>query len=96
MHKDEGQLVESICDVFKELSNYGNIKFLIKVPKTYLKIFLLKYYFLDETVVEMHSLKLNETLLYDISKRYRDNDSVAEKCQKIISKIEAKNKESSE
>lgn len=44
----------------------------------------------------MHSLKLNETLLYDISKRYRDNDSVAEKCQKIISKIEAKNKESSE
>jgi hypothetical protein len=41
-------------------------------------------------VTEMKSIKLNETLLKEIEKRYRDNREISELCRIVIEKIEEK------
>jgi hypothetical protein len=68
-HKDESDVVEHICCVFKELCRYG------------------------EMIVEMKSIKLNETLIAEIHKRYRDNHEIYELCAFVRQKIEEKIKE---
>lgn len=39
-------------------------------------------------IIEMKSIKLNETLINDISKRFRDNLHINQLCSAINSKIE--------
>lgn len=43
-------------------------------------------------ISEMQSVKLNESLLYDIAKRYRENVKISETCLSICLLIEARNK----
>lgn len=40
----------------------------------------------------MYLVRLHETLLYEISKRYRENNLISEKCFHVIAKIDEKRK----
>jgi len=48
------------------------------------------FLFLDEIVDEMNSIKLDETLLVDICKLYRDNYEISELCSFVTKRIESK------
>ena len=85
IHKDERDVVECICNVFKELSSYGKSE--KKNSRKKLTFFLI-FILLDEMVVEMKSVKLNETLINEISRRFRDNLNISQMCYIVNSKIE--------
>jgi hypothetical protein len=65
IHKDKSDVVENVCMVFKELSNY------------------------TEMIDEMKSIRLDDTLLNEIVKRYRDNEVISNMCSFIILRMNA-------
>lgn len=86
VHKDKHEIVECICNVFKELSTYGKKKFNFGIMFFVKNLNLI--IFKDEMLIELKSIKINETLINEVGRRFRDNLNISHTCNLVKSKIE--------
>jgi hypothetical protein len=75
IHKDDSEVVEAICHVFKQLCSYGESHAFSMASAFFLFFSIIFFVAIieGEMKVEMKSLKLDGVFFSSIVKRYRDN-----------------------